>query len=256
MERPVGALIERFCHAFVKTNIARACIDFHHRNPFDYSDIRLIIDLPVKAGFFCGIWQRFAEPAPNEAVMSNLNLPVQDESEICADIPPKPANLLAVIIVIMVVIICGGLVACAWIHFRSELNKYKTSTEALTEELNASENRVAELWERINKIRKERNEYRKIVTSLPGVKIPIGKAAEAPRIDAVVTAYKKQGRFVVLNVGSEHGVKTGYYFTIFDGGNFVAQVEVEKVLMRLCSTRVIFGTGEIREGMQATTRLY
>ncbi|TET36939.1 MAG: hypothetical protein E3J72_07435 [Planctomycetota bacterium] len=202
--------------------------------------------------------------------MSNFHLPVRDEAEICADVMPRPANLLAVIIVIMVVIVCGGLVACVWIHFRSELNKYEMSTEVLTEELNTAENQVAaltrvvtdqhrdiaEVRKYLTKIKKERNEYRDIVSSLPGVKIPIGKAAKAPRIDAVVTACKKEIKFVVLNVGSEHSVKTGYYFTIFDGGNFVAQVEVEKVLQRLCSTKVIFSTGEIREGMAATTRYY
>ncbi|TET36938.1 MAG: hypothetical protein E3J72_07430 [Planctomycetota bacterium] len=176
--------------------------------------------------------------------MSDAHHPAGAEPEISSAVMPKTPNLFAAVIVIMVIIICGGAVACVWIHYRSELEKHRES--------------VGELTERLEKAEKERDNYKIRIDALMGMGIPIeisGNIPQVPQIDAVVTAYKEAVRLVVLNVGSEHGVKTGYRFTIYDGGNFVAQVEVEKVMPRLCGTRVIFSAGDIREGMAATTRL-
>ncbi|TET37776.1 MAG: hypothetical protein E3J72_05245 [Planctomycetota bacterium] len=140
-----------------------------------------------------------------------------------------------------------------------EKDTAENQVAALTRVVTDQHRDLAEVRQYLTKIKRERNDLRLQIEALRRIGIPVemlAKRGAMPQIDAVVTSYKEPVRLVVLNVGSEHGVRTGFYFTIFDGGNFVAQVEVEKVMPRLCGTRVIFSTGPIREGMQATTRLY
>jgi hypothetical protein len=140
-----------------------------------------------------------------------------------------------------------------------EKDTAENQVAALTRVVTDQHRDLAVLRKHNASVKRERNDLRLQIDALRRYGIPVEmlvKRMAMPRIDAVVTAYKEPVRLVVLNVGSEHGVQTGFYFTIFDEGNFVAQVEVEKVMPRLCGTRVIFSTSDIREGMAATTRLY
>ncbi|TET36940.1 MAG: hypothetical protein E3J72_07440 [Planctomycetota bacterium] len=254
----------------------------------------------------------------------------QVEPDIGADMQAKPSSLLAVVTVIMVTLISGGLAACAWIHYHSELEEKSKAAGELSERLkttvkarnhfrkrfvnalkekDTAENQVAELtrvvtdqnrqWKEIrqclsktkkelnkkldtaenhvvelvrkiidqrrdlaelskyfNAVKRELNEYKDKQRLPPKPGIPVDDLVKKiPKIDAVVTLYRKGAGLVVLNAGKNDGVEPGCCFTVFNNSDFVAQIEVEKVMPRLCGCRVMFSTGEIEKGMTATTRL-
>ncbi|MHC4660660.1 MAG: hypothetical protein ACYS8W_03130 [Planctomycetota bacterium] len=142
-----------------------------------------------------------------------------------------------------------------------EKDTAENEVAALTRLVTDQHRDLSELRKYMTTVKAQRNDLKLQIDALRRVGIPVDqlvKQRKQPEIEAVVVAYKEDVKLVVLNVGVEHDppVQTGYTFTIFDRGDFVAQVEVEKVMPRFCGTRVIFSQAPIREGMQATTRLY
>jgi len=80
-----------------------------------------------------------------------------------------------------------------------------------------------------------------------------------PSIDATVVraVHDISPGLVALNQGSEKGVKVGYTFEIYNGGQYKGQVRVENVRPNMCTaliTTAVTGT-QIGQGDSAATRL-
>ena len=76
-----------------------------------------------------------------------------------------------------------------------------------------------------------------------------------PDIKTKVASVDLENRIVVLNAGTEQGVKKNYEFTIFRDDKFVATVNVFDLQDSYCAARIVTGKGEIRLGDNAWTRL-
>ncbi|MHC4661341.1 MAG: hypothetical protein ACYS8W_06595 [Planctomycetota bacterium] len=192
------------------------------------------------------------------------------------DIPPQAqGNILPWLVVLIVIFISGGAVAGIFIHLNAKLRRAEAEMQekfsTLLEEKAALEKDLAALTRLVTNQHRDLSEIRKYLSTVKYQRNDLLKQLEAirknglsadslvrgtnqPAIDGIVAAYKADVKLVVINVGKEHGVREGYTFTIFDGEDFVAQVEVEKVMPKLCGCRVIFRQPEIKEGMKATTR--
>lgn len=84
------------------------------------------------------------------------------------------------------------------------------------------------------------------------------KAGPAARpIDGLVTAVKPDANLVVLSIGREQKVETGYEFTISRGDKFIGKVKVLKVFPDLSGAEVLYTKEgeEIQQGDKATTSI-
>ncbi|HVR76607.1 MAG TPA: hypothetical protein VMT52_19920 [Planctomycetota bacterium] len=84
------------------------------------------------------------------------------------------------------------------------------------------------------------------------------KAGPAARpIDGLVTAVKPDANLVVLSIGREQKVETGYEFTISRGEKFIGKVKVLKVFPDLSGAEVLYTKEgeEIQQGDKATTSI-
>ena len=125
-------------------------------------------------------------------------------------------------------------------------NAANTQIAALTEANGALQDEVSSLNTQIQTI--------VAVTGIDVTQI----AAVAPIDAAVLEArYDIEPGLVMLNVGNEAGVKRGYTFHVYRGGQYKGQVRVENVQANYCSA-VIIGTQEgrtISQGDSASTVL-
>lgn len=80
--------------------------------------------------------------------------------------------------------------------------------------------------------------------------------ATQPQIDGQVLAVKPDANLVMLSVGSQQGVKAGYQFTISNGDQYVAKVQVDRVYPDMCSAKIVPGMlkKEIQVHDQASSR--
>jgi hypothetical protein len=79
----------------------------------------------------------------------------------------------------------------------------------------------------------------------------------APPIDGVVKAVDGEEKLVVLSVGRDDKVETGFDFTIYRGDEFLGKVKVIKVYPNLSGARILFTKdgATLQPGDKATTRI-
>ncbi|MHC4661340.1 MAG: hypothetical protein ACYS8W_06590 [Planctomycetota bacterium] len=144
--------------------------------------------------------------------------------------------------------------------FKAALKEMDSSNTPDLERVLADQQKdIAELRKYLEKVKAERNDLmlqHKALVRIGIINDSLEGDRNTPDIQAVVVGYKKDISLIVIDAGEIHGIREGHKFAIFDRGNFVAQAEVEKVLPRFCGCHIIYSQSEIKEGMQATTRLY
>ena len=109
----------------------------------------------------------------------------------------------------------------------------------------------------LNSTISELNPQLATVVELTGVSFD--QITAQPAIDATVVraVHDISPGLVALNRGSESGVKVGYTFEIYNGGQYKGQVRVENVRPNMCTalvTTAVSGT-KIGQGDSAATRL-
>jgi len=86
----------------------------------------------------------------------------------------------------------------------------------------------------------------------------LGLTPDQPLIEAKVLAVKAEVQLVMLSVGSNNGVKTGYHFMVSNGATYKGTVQVDKVWADMCSARIILTPKDnnilIDKGDDARTR--
>ena len=97
-----------------------------------------------------------------------------------------------------------------------------------------------------------------IKTELAGVDkdVKLGDTVQhIPDISTKVAAVDVENGIVVLNAGSEQGVKTNYEFTVFRGDTYVATVNIIHVEERSAAGRIVTAAKDVLLGDKAWTRL-
>ncbi len=84
----------------------------------------------------------------------------------------------------------------------------------------------------------------------------LGDITAKKAIDGVVTGVSTNVNLVMLSVGRDDGVKAGYEFTVYRGGQYVAKIVVDRVEKDHCTGHAKDGVqaAPIHEGDRATTR--
>ncbi|MHC4780126.1 MAG: hypothetical protein ACYTFG_16265 [Planctomycetota bacterium] len=79
-----------------------------------------------------------------------------------------------------------------------------------------------------------------------------------PKIDGAVIGVSARVNLVVINVGEEDGVRTGFEFTIYRGTSYVGKLVVEKVYPRQAACRVIMDMtkDKVQQGDKVSTHVY
>lgn len=81
--------------------------------------------------------------------------------------------------------------------------------------------------------------------------------ADGQRIDAKVLAVKPEVNLVMLSVGTNNGVQSGYHFIVSRKNQIVGTVQVDKVWPDMCSARMVGSNNleiQIEKGDTASTR--
>jgi len=89
------------------------------------------------------------------------------------------------------------------------------------------------------------------------VKYPAIKSPLLPAIDAMVNAVDLDEKLVVLSVGRDDNVQTGFEFTVYRGDEYIGKVQVIKVYPNLAGARIVVlkDGAQIQRGDKASTRL-
>ena len=80
-------------------------------------------------------------------------------------------------------------------------------------------------------------------------------------IDGYVVAVKEGLNLIMLSVGKEDGVKSGYMFTLYRDGDYIGKAKVEEVYNDMCSALLIKkymnqNNLKVQEGDNASTKVY
>lgn len=119
--------------------------------------------------------------------------------------------------------------------------------------------KIEELSKELNETKKSYDDVASVVARLkdlyPKIHSAITISRPAPAIDGVVVAVDPEAKMVVLSVGAEDKVESGFNFTVSRGDKLIGKVETTKVTSDLAGAKVIYTTGDIQVGDQVTTRL-
>jgi hypothetical protein len=155
-----------------------------------------------------------------------------------------------------------------------ENDKFRTAmTSAEAEKLDAQNDRtriegdlkranddVAEKERQLVELSKERDNLRAQMDALVKLGVDVAKIIgnNVPEIVGKVSAVDPNGSFVVLSVGENEGVKVGYPFDVYRGGDYIGRVVVDDVLPDSSTARIRMKNKnglEFKAMDNATTRL-
>lgn len=137
---------------------------------------------------------------------------------------------------------------------QNTVNTLKNEVASLTEERQTLQSNLADARETINlneevfaELSKRNIEAQSVIAGLTAV----------PQIKARVMTVDPETNLVVINAGSEQGVRKNFEFTIFRGDKFIAKVNVFDTNEDMSAARIVSQSKDIdiRQGDQAWTRL-
>ncbi len=136
----------------------------------------------------------------------------------------------------------------------------------MEDELNDSRHQLAQMRKEKARLEKDLAHEAWVLQRLIDAGVPVndivytGVVQPTTPIKAKVVGVNNEVDLVLLSQGSDSKVKPGYQFIVFRGDKYIGKVEVEKVLPRMSSARILrdrLKQGEnIKEGDDAATAIY
>lgn len=149
-----------------------------------------------------------------------------------------------------------------------DLAKAKQRYQALSAELTTLRQAKEALEKRVKEMLAARSQEaeRIVVTPRPGQEIATGRGGELPAgtaksgiassnnksMEGKVLVVNREFNFVVVNLGSKDGIKTGTSLSIVKSGKTIGRADVERVYENMCAATVLQEEqkGKIQEGDQ------
>jgi hypothetical protein len=136
----------------------------------------------------------------------------------------------------------------------------------MEDELNDSRHQLAQMRKEKARLEKDLAHEAWVLQRLIDAGVPVndivytGVVQPTTPIKAKVVGVNNEVDLVLLSRGSDDKVKPGYQFIVYRGAQYIGKVEVEKVLPRMSSARILrdrLKQGEnIKEGDDAATAIY